>query len=377
MEMPEFIIPSFLHDQDAETIHQRMMEMLPPDMDDTAAGFPWDFTKPTALEKAELLEFFLVETLKIMFPAWSYAEWLDLHARAATLSRKPPNQAAGVLEVTGTPGTIIPRGFRFATPSIEDSPSVEYEAKEEIEIDEGGVAEVPIIATEAGTTGNVPAGTIKLMMTPINGITSIANPDQVSGGTEEESDEDLRRRIAEKEAAGEASYVGNDGDYKRWAEEIPGVGRAHIIAEWDGPGTVKIIITDANGEPGNPDMIQQVYNSIMRPDDRIERKAPVGAIVTVTAPEPVTIDYYFKLEIKAGEEIEVVVERIRRNLKNYYERAKAEDVVKFIEVGAVITRTAGVKDFSELTINGETDNINLAEDEYPTTGTIDPGGEEE
>ena len=81
MSIPEFVPPSFLNGQDAETIHKRMMENLPPDIDDMENGFPWDFTKPTALEKAEMLEFHLVETLKIMFPMWAYDEWLDYHAK--------------------------------------------------------------------------------------------------------------------------------------------------------------------------------------------------------------------------------------------------------------------------------------------------------
>ena len=58
----DFVIPSWLNDQDAETIHKRMMAALPADIDDTEAGFPWDLTKPSALEKAELLQFHLVET---------------------------------------------------------------------------------------------------------------------------------------------------------------------------------------------------------------------------------------------------------------------------------------------------------------------------
>ena len=117
MAAPEFILPSWLNDQDAETVHKRMMEKLPPDIDDTEGGFPWDFTKPTALEKAELLEFFLPETLKIMFPMWAYGYWLDLHAKAAGTKRKAANPAYGKLEITGTPGTEIPAGFRFAVAS--------------------------------------------------------------------------------------------------------------------------------------------------------------------------------------------------------------------------------------------------------------------
>ena len=46
----EFVAPSWLNDQDAETIHKRMMAALPVDIDDTEAGFQWDLTKPSALE---------------------------------------------------------------------------------------------------------------------------------------------------------------------------------------------------------------------------------------------------------------------------------------------------------------------------------------
>ena len=61
-DITQFVPPSWLEDQDAETIHARMMQSLPEDIDDTEGGFPWDFTKPAALEKAELLEFNLMET---------------------------------------------------------------------------------------------------------------------------------------------------------------------------------------------------------------------------------------------------------------------------------------------------------------------------
>ena len=91
--MGEFIMPDWLKNQDAETIHRRMMARLPPDIDDTEGGFPWDFTKPTALEKAELLQFHLVETLKIMFPEWSYGEYLDLHAQRVAFEGRAAGDA--------------------------------------------------------------------------------------------------------------------------------------------------------------------------------------------------------------------------------------------------------------------------------------------
>ena len=374
MPIPEFKAPSFLNDQDAETIHKRMMEELPSDIDDTEGGFPWDFTKPTALEKAEMLEFPLVETLKIMFPMWAYDEWLDLHAKGKGLVRKPPNPASGTLTVTGVPWTEIPAGFKFAVPATGDTPAIEYKTKEKYTIGDTGTVNLQVTATEAGTKGNVPAASITMMMTPIKGITSITNPAPITGGTEQESDDNLRGRIDELDAASEASFVGSDGDYKRWAEEVPGVGTALPMPEWAGPGTVKVVIIDSNGQPANESIITAVYNHIMRPDDRIQRKAPIGATVTVVAPTAKEINYTFLLEIQAGETQETVLERFKAQFQSYYIEAKKEGVVRYTRIGSILTSTSGVKDYTGLTINGGIANIILKADEYPVTGTIDPKG---
>lgn len=370
----EFKAPSFLNDQDAETIHKRMMEELPPDIDDTEGGFPWDFTKPTALEKAEMLEFHLTETLKIMFPMWAEDQWLDLHAKGRGLTRKPANPASGTLAITGVSGTTIPAGFKFAAPAIGDQPAIEYETKEKYTMGEDGTVEVQVTAIEAGTKGNVPAGSINIMMTPIKGITSINNPAPITGGAEQESNDELRGRIDELDATSEASFVGSDGDYKRWAEEVPGVGTALPMPEWAGPGTVKVVVIDANGQPANAAIITEVYNNIMSPGDRLQRKAPIGATVTIVAPTAKDINYTFLLEIQSGETEATVLERFKAQLQTYYIEAKKEGVVRYTKIGSILTSTSGVKDFTGLTINGGITNIILEEDEYPVTGVIDPAG---
>ncbi len=374
MSIPEFIPPSFLSDQDAETIHKRMMENLPPDIDNTENGFPWDFTKPTALEKAEMLEFHLVETLKIMFPMWAYDEWLDYHAKGRGITRKPANAASGELLITGISGTTIPAGFKFAAPATADTPAIEYQTTEKYTIGEDGTVRVQITAVEAGPKGNVPANTVTLMMTPIKGITSITNEANITGGTEVESDDELRNRIMEIDAASEASFVGSDGDYKRWAEEVPGVGTALVMPEWAGPGTVKVVVIDSNGQPANAAIIAAVYDNIMSPGDRLQRKAPIGATVTIEAPTAKELNYTFTLELKAGENQETVLERFKAQLRTYYVEAKKDGVVRYNRVSSILTNTDGVKDFTDLTINGGTVNIDLEEDEYPVTGIVDPMG---
>lgn len=375
MATVEFVAPSWLSDQDAETIQKRMMDSLPADIDETEAGFPWDFTMPTALEKAEMLEFHLVETLKIMFPMWAYDSWLDLHAKGDGIERKGANSAYGVLSITGTSGTEIPAGFRFAVPSAGGNPAVEFTSIETAYIGEDGTATVGVVATEAGTVGNVSAGAITIMAEPIKGITSITNPEKTSGGTEEEADDSLRERIDEIDKSDEASFVGSDADYIRWAKEVIGVGDVFVIANWDESvsNSVKVVVLDANGEPANEHIVEEVYNHIISPDNRIERKAPVGAILTVSAPTIKSIAYAFKATLRSGYTAAAVVSAIATSFQNYYTGAKLDNLVKYNEIHALITESPGIYDFTELTLNGSTANIALGQDEYPATASIDAG----
>lgn len=377
--MAEFMIPDWLKDQDAETIHRRMMARLPPDIDDTEGGFPWDFTMPTALEKAELLQFHLVETLKIMFPEWSYGEYLDLHAKRVALTRRAAGYAYAELEIEGIPGTVIPEGFAFAVPSVNSQPAIEFRSVEAAEIDGSGKARVGVLAVLPGTGGNVPADAIVLMVSPMRGITAIRNPEKASGGTAAESDDSLRIRIMEVEQGLLGSFTGCDADYIRWAKEIPGVGDPFVIANWDPDvkNSVKLVVLDANGEPANNHILELVYDHIISPDDRLNRKAPIGAILTVVAPTMKEISYSLRATLDSGYDAAAVAARIKERLLTYYAEAKKGNLLQYIEVHAIITRTPGIYDFTGLTMNGSTENIRIALDEYPATAGIDLGIPEE
>ena len=68
----------------------------------------------------------------------------------------------------------------------------------------------------AGVESNVNANTITMMSVPVEGIVSITNPVKATGGTEEETDDELRERIMEANEQMDDSYIGNESDYKRW-----------------------------------------------------------------------------------------------------------------------------------------------------------------
>lgn len=363
----EFIDPDFIQNNNPEDIQERMMNNLPKDIDHMPGGFPYDFTMPTAIEKSELIQFHMVRTLMLMFPMWAWGEWLDYHGYAAGVKRRPAGNAAGLVTVEGVETTVIPQGTIFATPSVEE-PSMEYKSDAEAQIKENGVVQISVTAVEPGIKPNVMANTVTLLSKPIKGITRIYNSEPITGGTQQEDDLSFRQRIQEANEA-DASFVGNNGDYVRWAKEITGVGAVQVIQEWDGPGTVKLVITDSNGQPANEHILTSIYDYIMAPDAPLYRRAPIGARVTIQAPALINVLYSATLTLKEDYSLETVKTAFEKKLLNYYEQVKNENEIKYNRVLALLASLDGVDDFTEFKINGEIDNIPVADDEYPQTST--------
>lgn len=363
--------PALIAEVDDDIIHARMLENIPGDIDKTEGGFAHDFTRPAALEKAELL-IAINDAMQVFFPEWSYSAYLDMLASGAGLMRKAATAATGLLQITGVEGTVFPVGFRFCTPSTAIAPNVEFEALESATIDSSGETTIRVVCIETGTTGNVPANCVTLMSKPIGGVATITNENPITGGTETETDDSLRQRIIEKDRNNESSFVGCNADYKRWAKEVDGVGSAIVVPEWlgKGTGTVKLIIMDANGQPATSSLTKAVYDHICAPENEDERLAPIGAILTVATCSAVSINVAGEVILEDGATITAVMAAFEERLKVYFEEAKAEGSVRYTRVSSVLSETPGVLDYNPITINGAVDNVPITVDDYPTIGTI-------
>ena len=366
----EYTIPEFLKNQSVDEIHQNMLGNLPDDIDKSQGQFPWDFTRCTAIEKSRMIEFQLNETIKLIYPMFAYGTWLDKHAGLRGLTRKDANRATTTLLVTGIPGTVIPDGLKFSTPSTNQAAGVEFQSTQYYTVPESGSLEIFVEAVQGGIAGNVAKGTIKLMTSPIEGILSITNPAAATGGTEIEDDESLRERILESDSSDESSFVGNDSDYVRWARQVPGVGQAIVVPEWNGAGTVKIICVDSQGQPANQQIRDDVYELIVSPSDRSKRLAPIGATVTVTAPTTIDISVSASIELSKGQTKEVVSDRFKTALQRYYLTAIENLEIRHTQVGALLIGTEGVADYENLLINGSASNIQVSAEEYPVTAEV-------
>lgn len=381
MSLVEFKNPDFLEGQSARAINQRMMARLPDDLDKVEGGFVWDMLMPPALEKSELLQYHMVLALKTMFHMWAEGRWLDYHAHDCGLERRAANKAYGYVTVTGELGVTIPEGFVFSVPSDSGEPAIDYATLEETTLPEEGTANISIEAVEAGKRSNVTNDKITIMRSPMKGITHITNPDAVTGGAEEEDDDTLRQRIDDAKAGKGESHVGNNADYKRWAMEVPGVGYAHTIPEYNGPNSVKVVVVDMDGLPANEQICKAVHLHIFGTNRKdLARLAPVGVIdFLVAPPAPIAIRYSFELKLEAGADVDSVKSAFKEAMSDHYASLANEEqntnYVKYVQAAAVLaSKVSGVSDFRHFRMNGSRDNVAFQEDEYPVTEEIEVTG---
>ena len=209
----------------------------------------------------------------------------------------------------------------------------------------------------------------------IIGINRITNSSAITGGAAEEEDDALRQRIKERLESADASFVGCDADYKRWAKEVEGVGEVIVIPEWDGAGTVKVVVFDANGQPANAKTVGDVLDYIVSPDDRDSRKAPIGATVTIVAPTETKINVACNITFERGANHTTVIAAIKTRLNAYFDQAREAGAIKRNKIGSTIIGTDGVADYDTLLINDSKFNsIAVAKDEYPTLGSLQTEG---
>lgn len=357
----ELPIPDYLN-EDEETIHRRMLEKAPPGIDTSEGSFFWDTTRPGAIEKAQLLQMQLQNLVEIFFPQTSYGQYLDYLGQIRGVTRLPATPATGNVKFVGQPNVLIKAGTQVSTQSATITPAIVFETIEDVTTNSEGQTIVRAVCTEAGTVGNVPAGVVTMMVTPINGITAVTNPLPFTGGTDDEDDDAFRERILDARRLPITS--GNKHHYRYWAMEVPGIGDAKVFPTWNGPGTVKVIIIDANKRAASPELIAAVA-------EHIEESRPIGAAVTVDTATEKQIDITADVTLTDGYTIQQVQQSYREAVVDFFnEIAFVEDYVSYAQLGRILLQIPGVMDYANLLINGSINNVMLNEEEIAIAGTV-------
>jgi uncharacterized phage protein gp47/JayE len=194
-----------------------------------------------------------------LIPDTAEHEWLDRHGDIwlvnsdGTTGRKGPALASGTVEFTATQdGIVIPISTRLTDGATN------YETLETIITSASAGVGCSVRAIDPGTAGNLDPGTALAPL--LAGVTGIAGITVVTmtGGTEEETDDQLRFRVLQR--IQQPPMGGALHDYVRWALAVPGVTRAWCAPLEMGIGTVTVrflmddLRADDDGWPTSTDV---------------------------------------------------------------------------------------------------------------------------
>jgi uncharacterized phage protein gp47/JayE len=185
-----------------------------------------------------------------LLPDTAETEWLDRHGQIwlvnadGSTGRKLATLASGTASFQGlVDGTVVPAGTQLQSgmnmPVGSNSPNnvVTFETLADITTSAGAPVTGNIRALDRGSFGNLDAGTSLSISPSIPDVSTSATVVNLTGGTDTETDDELRARILRRI---QLPPMGGDADdYVAWAMAVPGVTRAWSSTEM-GIGTVSV-----------------------------------------------------------------------------------------------------------------------------------------
>jgi len=175
------------------------------------------------------------------FATTADSEFLEIIGSEFGISRKAATKATGTGTATGTVGKSIPIATRLSSNAGQY-----YLIDAEYTIPGAGSISVNFTAETAGDEGNDAGSVVLSYVTPIAGVdtTITATTAGISGGVDEESDNDFRGRILTRKR--QPPHGGADFDYETWALEVSGVTRAWSFPQYMGHGTIGLAFVRDN-----------------------------------------------------------------------------------------------------------------------------------
>lgn len=350
--------PSFLT-EDTNTIHNRMLDSVPLHLSIVEGDFIWNNTRPSAIVLAEAKNLDLQYIIKQAFPQTAEKPYLDYLGEQVHVYRRQALKSKGVIRIYADLYTKIPAGTIFYTSSSINAKPVGFITLDEMIVLEE-YSESRIEALVEGQIGNVEKNTITVAEVNITGLQKVNNEEATTGGIDEEEDDIYRLRI---EAAENGSFVGNEADYIRWAQEIKGIGEVYVKSETPKEGHCTLYILDLNGDVANFTLLEEVQNHICPNPLLGDGLAPVNANIHIKAPGICFVDIKAKFIFDDNFNKEDILKELSKDIDDYLRTLKIEEYIiyKGIEslIGKYLLNKKGILDYTDLTINNTNDNIQL------------------
>lgn len=267
------------------------------------------------------------------FPQTAQGEYLDHHAQLRALERKSATCASGVVRFFGDPASTaqrqIPAGTVCMTPGL-----VRFATTQDAVLEAGqSHVDIPVRAVEPGVSGNVIAGSVSSLSAAPVGITGCTNPKAISGGADQEGDEELRARILD-------SFLrlpngANRAFYEQSALSFDEVVCAVALPRNRGIGTVDVVVATEQGLPE-----QELLDRL---NHYFRERREIAVDVAALKPEEVEVEVEVRIESADPEHTAARVEQV---LRNWFSGQRLGQNVLRAKLGSLIFSVEGVENYS-------------------------------
>lgn len=340
--------------QTYDVVKNRTLSNINLDIYKGEGSFLSDMVSPI---NSELAKFYIELSYlhKKAFIEDNFDDFLDKRVNEFGVYRKLGTEAIGEVIIEGKVGTVISNGTIISYNELLFVVIKDIVISSEIEQNTS-----PVQALEIGIRYNMPASTEFKLQDEIAGVTRIYNNLAFQGGTEIETDEELKERFYKIQKNQATS--GNKAHYEEWALEVEGVYNAKIYPRWDGAGSIKVLIFGENNQAVDTEIIERCR-------EHIEEEMPIGCTLTVATPSPLNISISATIKLEAGYTLDFVKESFLESINSYLININKEII--YTKVSAILASVEGLHDFSNLLLNNKAENIVFEEDKVPSVMTLE------
>ena len=215
------------------------------------------------------------------FPQTATGVYLDRHGAMRGIVRQAPSRATGQLTFRLANAQTGAVGVEAGTVCMTEG-AIRFRTTEDGTIPAGETSvTVAAEAVEAGSSGNVGAGTVHVLTACPVAVTAVTNEKAFTGGLSEETDEELRQRILD--SFQRLPNGANAAWYELTACRHEGVATAKAVGKARGAGTVDVYVSAPDGIPSEKLLteLQTVFQKSREIAVNVQVKAPTAATVNV------------------------------------------------------------------------------------------------
>ena len=214
------------------------------------------------------------------FPQTAAGVYLDRHGAMRGIVRQAPSRATGQLTFRLSNAQTGAVSVEIGTVCMTEG-TVRFRTTEPGTIPAGKISVTVAAAVEAGSSGNVGAGTVHVLTACPVAVTAVTNEKAFTGGLSEETDEELRQRILD--SFQRLPNGANAAWYELTACRHEGVAAAKAVGKARGAGTVDVYVSAPDGIPSEKLLteLQTVFQKSREIAVNVQVKAPTAATVNV------------------------------------------------------------------------------------------------